>query len=29
MPKAPIPTVGVLIGFDDPAGNNIGAVAYE
>jgi len=29
MPKAPIPTVGVLIRFDDPEGNNIGAMAYE
>ena len=29
MPKAPIPTVGVLIRFDDPDGNNIGAMAYE
>jgi len=29
MHKAPIPTVGVLIRFDDPEGNNIGAMAYE
>ena len=29
MPKAPIPTVGVLVRFDDPDGNNIGAMAYE
>ena len=29
MPKAPIPTVGVLIRFDDPEGNNIGAMVYE
>jgi hypothetical protein len=29
MPKAPIPTVGVLIRFDDPEGNNIGAMAYD
>lgn len=29
MPKAPIPTVGVLIRFDDPEGNDIGAMAYE
>jgi hypothetical protein len=29
MPKAPIPTVGVLIRFDDTEGNNIGAMAYE
>jgi uncharacterized protein len=29
MPKAPIPTVGVLIRFEDPEGNDIGAMAYE
>jgi hypothetical protein len=29
MPKAPIPTVGVLIRFDDTEGNNVGAMAYE
>ena len=29
MPKAPIPTVGTLIRFDDTEGNNIGAMAYE
>jgi predicted enzyme related to lactoylglutathione lyase len=29
MPKAPIPTVGVLVRFDDPEGNDIGAMAYE
>ncbi len=29
MDKAPIPTVGVLIRFDDPEGNNIGAMVYE
>ena len=29
MPKAPIPTVGVLIRFEDPEGNAIGAMAYE
>ena len=29
MPKAPIPTVGVLIRFDDTEGNNIGAMTYE
>ena len=29
MPKAPIPTVGVLIRFDDPEGNNVGAMLYE
>jgi len=29
MGKAPIPTVGVLIRFDDTEGNNIGAMAYE
>lgn len=29
MGKSPIPTVGVLIRFDDTEGNNIGAMAYE
>jgi predicted enzyme related to lactoylglutathione lyase len=29
MQKAPIPTVGVLIRFDDTEGNNVGAMAYE
>ncbi len=29
MDKAPIPTVGVLIRFDDTEGNNVGAMAYE
>ncbi len=29
MQKAHIPTVGVLIRFDDPEGNDIGAMAYE
>ena len=29
MNKAPIPTVGVLIRFDDAEGNDIGAMAYE
>ncbi len=29
MAKSLIPTVGVLIRFDDPEGNNIGAMAYE
>lgn len=29
MPKSPIPTVGVLVRFDDPEGNNMGAMAYE
>ena len=29
MPKSPIPTVGVLVRFDDPEGNNIGAMIYE
>ena len=29
MTKAPIPTVGVLVRFEDPDGNNIGAMAYE
>ena len=29
MPKAPIPTVGVLIRFEDPEGNDIGAMAYD
>ena len=29
MDKAPIPTVGVLVRFDDPEGNNIGAMTYE
>ena len=29
MEKSPIPTVGVLIRFDDTEGNNIGAMAYE
>ena len=29
LDKAPIPTVGVLIRFDDPEWNNIGAMAYE
>lgn len=29
MDKAHIPTVGVLIRFDDTEGNNIGAMAYE
>ena len=29
LDKAPIPTVGVLIRFDDTEGNNIGAMAYE
>ena len=29
MHKAPIPTVGVLIRFNDPEGNDIGAMAYE
>lgn len=29
MNKAPTPTVGVLIRFDDAEGNDIGAMAYE
>ena len=29
MQKAHIPTVGVLVRFDDPEGNDIGAMAYE
>ncbi len=29
MRKATIPTVGVLVRFDDPEGNNIGAMVYE
>jgi hypothetical protein len=29
MDKSPIPTVGVLVRFDDPDGNDIGAMAYE
>ena len=29
MPKAVIPTVGALIRFLDPEGNDIGAMAYE
>ena len=29
MPKSPIPTVGVLVRFDDPEGNDIGAMVYE
>lgn len=29
MQKAPIPTVGVLVRFDDPEGNNIGAMVYD
>ena len=29
MPKAPIPTVGTLVRFDDTEGNNIGAMDYE
>jgi predicted enzyme related to lactoylglutathione lyase len=29
MPKAPIPTVGVLIRFLDTEGNEIGAMKYE
>jgi predicted enzyme related to lactoylglutathione lyase len=29
MPKAPIPTVGVLIRFLDTEGNDIGAMKYE
>jgi len=28
-PKSSIPTVGVLIRFEDPEGNDIGAMAYE
>jgi len=29
MDKAPIPTVGVLVRFLDPEGNDIGAMTYE
>jgi hypothetical protein len=29
FPKGVIPTVGALIRFLDPEGNNIGAMAYE
>jgi len=29
MPKSPIPTVGVLVRFEDPEGNDIGAMVYE
>jgi predicted enzyme related to lactoylglutathione lyase len=29
MPKAPIPTVGVLIRFEDTEGNDVGAMKYE
>ena len=29
MPKAVIPTVGALIRFLDPEGNDIGAMVYE
>jgi predicted enzyme related to lactoylglutathione lyase len=28
FPKAAIPTVGVLVRFEDPEGNDIGAMAY-
>jgi predicted enzyme related to lactoylglutathione lyase len=28
-PKSHIPTVGVLVRFDDPDGNDIGAMVYE
>jgi predicted enzyme related to lactoylglutathione lyase len=29
MPKSPIPTVGVLIRFEDTEGNDVGAMKYE
>ena len=29
FPKSQIPTVGVLIRFEDPEGNDIGAMAYD
>ena len=29
MDKSPIPTVGVLVRFEDTEGNDIGAMAYE
>ena len=29
MDKSPIPTVGVLVRFEDSEGNDIGAMAYE
>lgn len=29
MPPAKIPTVGTLIRFDDPEGNDVGAMQYE
>ena len=29
MPKAHIPTVGVLVRFEDPEGNDIGAMTYD
>lgn len=29
FPKSPIPTVGVLVRFEDTEGNDMGAMAYE
>jgi hypothetical protein len=29
MEKMPIPTVGVVIYFDDPEGNRVGAMKYD